>query len=82
MRSKEISITNGEGTGGSRSGKDIVLTLRQCNRTATGGWQSLPERSGIPGWMGTLNDWLSTSVGFFDAASGKLVGGDVITPVR
>ena len=67
-----------QGTGGtSASGRDISYIASITNSEG----QSLGEFTGGPesGWMGTLNDWF-VNLGFnnFDAASGKLVDGDVI----
>ncbi len=67
-----------QGTGGtSASGRDITYIASITNSKG----ESLGEFTGGPesGWMGTLNDWF-VNLGFnnFDAASGKLVDGDVI----
>ena len=67
-----------EGTGGTTAtGKDITYIAAITN---PGGYR-MAEFTGGPesGWMGTLNDWF-VNLGFnnFDAASGKLVDGDVI----
>ena len=67
-----------QGTGGtSASGRDITYIASITNSNG----ESLGEFTGGPesGWMGTLNDWF-VNLGFnnFDAASGKLVDGDVI----
>ena len=67
-----------QGTGGtSASGRDITYIASITNSNG----ESLGEFTGGPesGWMGTLNDWF-VNLGFnnFDAATGKLVDGDVI----
>ena len=67
-----------QGTGGtSASGRDITYIASITNSKE----ESLGEFTGGPesGWMGTLNDWF-VNLGFnnFDAATGKLVDGDVI----
>ena len=67
-----------EGTGGTTAtGKDITYIAAITNPDG----YRMAEFTGGPesGWMGTLNDWF-VNLGFnnFDAASGKLVDGDVI----
>ena len=67
-----------QGTGGtSASGRDItyIASITNSKRESLGEFTGGPES----GWMGTLNDWF-VNLGFnnFDAASGKLVDGDVI----